>query len=141
MSLVGPRPDVPEIVDEYTPSMRRILSVPPGMTSVASLALRREEELMAGCPDPDLAYRKVLVPFKVEMAMAHVQRHSLAFDLGVLAKTVWALTAGAVRRNPEPATVQDLKRRLAAFCADDARIVATDGQPQVGPRPVFGESS
>ena len=39
MSMVGPRPDVPEIVDTYTPELRRILEVRPGITSVATCLL------------------------------------------------------------------------------------------------------
>ena len=47
MSFVGPRPDVPEIVNKYSPEMRRILNVRPGITSNATLYLRNEEDLLS----------------------------------------------------------------------------------------------
>src|SRR6266566_5686050 len=40
MSLVGPRPEIPEIVDRYPPLFQRLLALRPGMTSPASLAYR-----------------------------------------------------------------------------------------------------
>jgi lipopolysaccharide/colanic/teichoic acid biosynthesis glycosyltransferase len=94
MSLVGPRPDVPEIVERYTPDMRRILSVRPGLTSVATLHLRDEEYLLAQVADPDVFYEDVLVPFKVNLAMEHVERNSLAFDLKILCQTIWMMILG-----------------------------------------------
>src|SRR5438128_3136486 len=46
MSLVGPRPEIPDMVDRYPPLFRRLLGLRPGMTSPASLAYRNEEELI-----------------------------------------------------------------------------------------------
>jgi len=37
MSLVGPRPEVPEIVEQYTPEQRRRLDMPPGVTGWAQV--------------------------------------------------------------------------------------------------------
>jgi lipopolysaccharide/colanic/teichoic acid biosynthesis glycosyltransferase len=115
MSLVGPRPDVPEIVAEYTPAMRKILDVAPGMTSVASVELRSEEELLSGCTEPELAYRAVMVPYKVELAMQHVLRRSTWYDFGVLLKTVWVLSVGRFRSERESAVIAEARRRLEAF--------------------------
>src|SRR5438552_2122313 len=42
MSLVGPRPEDPRYVALYTPEQRRVLSVRPGMTSLASIRYRHE---------------------------------------------------------------------------------------------------
>jgi len=92
MSFVGPRPDVPEIVAKYTPEIKKILSVRPGITSLATLHFRDEEVLLSKAENPDRFYEKILVPFKVELAMEHVRRHSFWFDFKVLVQTVWVLT-------------------------------------------------
>ena len=92
MSFVGPRPDVPEIIAKYTPAMKLIFSVRPGITSVATLHFRHEEEILAKVPDPDKFYDDVVVPLKVELAMEHVRRNSFWFDLTILLETVWVLT-------------------------------------------------
>lgn len=110
MSLVGPRPDVPQIVATYTPEMLRILDVRPGITSIASLHLRDEERLLLRFQDPDEAYTSIVVPFKVTLAMEHVRRDSFWFDLLILLQTIWAITLGRILPLPEHPGVRELKK-------------------------------
>ncbi|MCF6147992.1 MAG: sugar transferase [Candidatus Kuenenia sp.] len=100
MSFVGPRPEVPEIVNNYSCEMKRILEVKPGITSNASLFLRNEEDLLSLAKEPDKAYEDIFVPAKIELAMEHVYRKSALFDLGVLILTVWTLTGGRIVHFP-----------------------------------------
>ncbi len=114
MSLVGPRPEVPEIVANYTAEMRRIFEIRPGITSLASLHLRDEEAILAQTRDPDRFYEEVLVPLKVRIALEHVDRASFWFDFRVLLQTVWMLTPlGRIWPVPAHPLVRELKRRLA----------------------------
>ena len=114
MSLVGPRPDVPEIVAKYNPEMRHILSIRPGITSLATLHLRDEEGLLALAGSPDQFYDDVLAPLKVAIAMEHVRRSSFLFDLSILVLTVWMVTPfGAWWPVSEHPRVQELKAQLA----------------------------
>jgi lipopolysaccharide/colanic/teichoic acid biosynthesis glycosyltransferase len=114
MSFVGPRPDVPEITAKYTPEMKKIFSVRPGITSLATLHFRHEEEILAKVPDPDKFYDDVVVPLKVELAMEHVRRNSFLFDLLVLVQTVWALTPfGKIWPIRELEAVQQFKDRYS----------------------------
>ena len=92
MSFVGPRPDVLEITAKYTPEMRQIFTMRPGITSVATLHFRHEEVILSKVPDPDRFYDDVVVPLKVELAMEHVRRHSFWFDFSILFLTLWVLT-------------------------------------------------
>jgi lipopolysaccharide/colanic/teichoic acid biosynthesis glycosyltransferase len=112
MSLVGPRPEVPEIVEGYSPEMLEIFSVRPGITSIASLLLSDEEDLLALAPDSERAYREVLVPFKVELGMEHVRRNSLFFDISVLSRTAWRLTLGRVFTPEKDPRVNVLEKRI-----------------------------
>src|SRR5208337_3283745 len=91
MSLVGPRPEVPEIVAHYTPAMYRILEARPGITSITSLNLQDEEILLAALDDPDRAYLEAMVPFKVLLAMKHVDQGSIWFDIKVLVLTLYSV--------------------------------------------------
>ena len=113
MSLVGPRPDVPEIVQNYTSEMIKIFTIQPGITSVATLHLRDEERILARVPDPDSFYEEVLVPLKVEMAMEHAERNSFAFDLKILWQTVWMLSLGRWWPIKEHPAITELKNRVA----------------------------
>jgi lipopolysaccharide/colanic/teichoic acid biosynthesis glycosyltransferase len=57
MSLVGPRPEVPQYVALYPPATRElILSIRPGITDEASILFRDESELLSACADPHTTY-------------------------------------------------------------------------------------
>lgn len=112
MSFVGPRPDVQEIINNYTAEMKRILEVRPGITSNASLHLRNEEELLSLAKEPDKAYEEIFAPAKVGLAMEHVHRKSFIFDLGILLKTLWILTVGRICPTKEPLIVKEIKQAI-----------------------------
>jgi len=112
MSLVGPRPEVPEIVEHYTPAMRRILDVRPGITSVASLHFRDEENILATFDNPDQIYIAALVSFKIALAMVHVDQQSLWFDLKILIMTIYGVSLGRWWPIGEPDQVSEFKRNL-----------------------------
>jgi lipopolysaccharide/colanic/teichoic acid biosynthesis glycosyltransferase len=115
MTLVGPRPDVPRVVDLYTPEMLQILKVRPGITSIASLYLRNEKDLLKLAIQPDKVYEKVILPAKVELAMVHVNHPSVLLDLSILIQTVWVLIVGKIVVIPEPHFVQKLRRSIIDF--------------------------
>src|SRR5690242_5492140 len=90
MSLVGPRPEAPRYVAMYDPAQRRILSVRPGMTSPASLLYRSEEEQLAG-DDWERTYVERVMPEKLRVDLAYIERRSVRSDLGVLLRTAAAI--------------------------------------------------
>jgi lipopolysaccharide/colanic/teichoic acid biosynthesis glycosyltransferase len=91
MSLVGPRPEVPEYVGLYTDEERAILSVRPGMTDWASLWNPDEGAVLAGTEDPDRAYLAWIRPTKVRLQLAYVRRYGLWTDMRILFLTVASL--------------------------------------------------
>ena len=91
MSLVGPRPVVPDLALEFRDSYVRLLEARPGLTDPATLKYCREEELLALVPDPLRYYRSVLTPDKLRISAAYQERANLWTDMGVLAATAFAL--------------------------------------------------
>jgi lipopolysaccharide/colanic/teichoic acid biosynthesis glycosyltransferase len=91
MSLVGPRPEVAHYVESYSPVEQRVLSVRPGITDPASIAYRHEEELLAGRADLDRYYREVVLPDKLNLNLAYLDRMSLLYDLSLLLRTTTAI--------------------------------------------------
>jgi len=87
MSLVGPRPEDPTYVRLYTPAQRQILSIKPGITSVASLRYRSEEDLLHG-PEWEKRYIYEIMPTKVRMEIDHACTRSLPGDLVLVLSTV-----------------------------------------------------
>lgn len=89
MSLVGPRPEVPRYVAQYPPALREaVLAVRPGLTDPASLERLDEAEHLARAADPEREYVEVLLPAKLEHALAYARRATLASDLCVIGRTL-----------------------------------------------------
>jgi lipopolysaccharide/colanic/teichoic acid biosynthesis glycosyltransferase len=92
MSLVGPRPEVPQYVALYPAELRkRVLAVRPGITDPVSLRFADESAMLAKAADPEREYREVLLPAKLRAAAAYAADATLWSDLGVLARTLWLL--------------------------------------------------
>jgi lipopolysaccharide/colanic/teichoic acid biosynthesis glycosyltransferase len=88
MSLVGPRPEIPEFVDLDLPIWKSVLEVRPGITDPVSIAYRDEEKLLAAADDPIRYYRETVLPDKLRRNLAYLRKRSLWSDLRVLAETV-----------------------------------------------------
>lgn len=88
MSLVGPRPEVPEYVDRYTAEQRKVLAVRPGITDEASLAYFNENEILAKSTNPERAYLEVIMPAKIELNLAYLKRRNFLSDIGVILRTL-----------------------------------------------------
>lgn len=78
MSVVGPRPEIPELKHLYGPELERFLSVRPGVTSPAK-ATGRDELSFAQTLASDLAY---------------IEERSFRLDLRTIATTVVAVVRG-----------------------------------------------
>jgi lipopolysaccharide/colanic/teichoic acid biosynthesis glycosyltransferase len=90
MSLVGPRPQVPWVVDGYSEEERLVLSVRPGITDPASIRFANEGEILRGHPDPDAAYFELIHPEKMRLAVDYVRRRTVLSDIRVLVATITA---------------------------------------------------
>ena len=91
MSLVGPRPEDPEIVRTWSEEERQVLlSVRPGITSPATV-LYRDEEALLSASNVLQAYLQDILPTKLRMDMLYVRNRSLTSDLDVLLWTAISL--------------------------------------------------
>ncbi len=87
MSLVGPRPEVRKYVDMYTPEQMRVLSVRPGITSLASIRYRNENDILAAAEDPDRCYIEQVMPDKLAIDLEYVERATLWNDIKLIFST------------------------------------------------------
>jgi lipopolysaccharide/colanic/teichoic acid biosynthesis glycosyltransferase len=92
MSLVGPRPEVREYVERFRSRYERILSIRPGMTDLASIRFRKEEEVLAASPEPLREYFEHILPAKLDLADEYLQTASMSQDLSILFQTAVAIT-------------------------------------------------
>jgi lipopolysaccharide/colanic/teichoic acid biosynthesis glycosyltransferase len=91
MSLVGPRPEVPKYVALYGEAERRIFTVRPGITDPSSLLYRDESAVLATYPDPERAYREVVLPHKIAVSLAYADSRTVLSDVGLLVRTALRL--------------------------------------------------
>ncbi|KMJ88314.1 sugar transferase [Achromobacter xylosoxidans] len=92
MSVVGPRPEVPRYVALYPDAQRRVvLSVKPGITDLASIQFRHENELLARASDPEQAYREQILPEKLRLQSEYVRTRSFIGDMKILVATFSAI--------------------------------------------------
>lgn len=87
MSLVGPRPEVRRYVDMYSPEQMRVLDVRPGITSLASIRYRNENEILAASDDPDRTYVEKVMPDKLAIDLEYVADASLINDIRLIFST------------------------------------------------------
>ena len=87
MSIVGPRPEVPQYVAMFTEEQRAILSTRPGITDWATLWIRDKGELLAGTDDPEQVYVEHIRPEKLRLQLEYVRRRTIWIDFIIMAKT------------------------------------------------------
>lgn len=75
MSLVGPRPHLPEEVAKYEQSHKKVLTIKPGITGLAQVSGRS-----------DLSFEE-----EVKLDTYYIENWSLLLDLSILLKTPWAV--------------------------------------------------
>ena len=91
MSLVGPRPEVRKYVDMYTPEQMHVLDIRPGITDVASIKYRNENDLLAAADDPEQYYIDVVMPDKLRINLEYVKDNSLLHDFRLVLETFVAI--------------------------------------------------
>lgn len=87
MSIVGPRPEVPQYVAMFTEEEQAILSVRPGITDWATLWIRDKGALLAGAEDPERIYVERIRPEKLRLQLEYVRRRTIWIDFVIMART------------------------------------------------------
>ncbi|AHK80442.1 exopolysaccharide biosynthesis protein [Ectothiorhodospira haloalkaliphila] len=92
MSLVGPRPEVPEYVAHYPADVReKVLSLRPGLTDYAALEMLDESRLLAQYEDPHRAYLDVVLPRKLAQYQQYADKQSFGEDTRIILRTILCL--------------------------------------------------
>lgn len=133
MSLVGPRPNVKRETDLYTPVEKRLLSVRPGITDLASIVFSDEGDILKDSQDPDLDYNQLIRPWKSRLALVTVEHQSLWLDIRICLLTAMAI----ISRERALAGVQSILRDLGV---DDLTKQAAARKEPLKPYPPPGAS-
>lgn len=92
MSIVGPRPMVPNTYAKYPSESQKILNtVRPGLTGIGSIIFRDEERFLDGRDDPVQFYDRHITPYKSELEVWFVQNNSLWLYIKIILITAWVV--------------------------------------------------
>ena len=93
MSLVGPRPEVPEVVDHhYQDQWDEVLSVQPGITCLLQIEVYPDFSAgHDGVEDPIRYYIEHDLPLKLKLDREYVAHASVWLDLKIIAQTVYCI--------------------------------------------------
>jgi lipopolysaccharide/colanic/teichoic acid biosynthesis glycosyltransferase len=87
MSVVGPRPVVPELTREFRDEYAFLLRARPGLTDPASLKYSQEARLIARSSDPMHFFKSVVTPDKLRISLEYMRQANLWTDLKTIAMT------------------------------------------------------
>jgi lipopolysaccharide/colanic/teichoic acid biosynthesis glycosyltransferase len=110
MSIVGPRPEVPALVDTNNPLWVEILKVRPGLTDPVTLRLRNEEQLLASAGDDERFYADVLQPYKLRGYLHFVRNRTWKTDISIIYRTLKAIV---FPQTAAPPSKEELRWSLA----------------------------
>jgi len=92
MTFVGPRPDVPGYADKLDGADRIILNLKPGITGLASLKYRNEEQILSQQPNPQLYNDEVIWPDKVRINKWYAENRTLVMDVQIIFLTLFPVS-------------------------------------------------
>ena len=91
MTFVGTRPEVVKYVNAYSDEMYATLLLPAGITSVASIQYKDEDEILSKAKDPDDAYVHEVLPGKMKYNLASIENFSFLNEIKTMANTLKAV--------------------------------------------------
>ena len=98
MTLVGPRPESPEIVALYTPSQRVVLAVKPGLTGKVQLDSGDESENIPEGVQPYDYYLTHLMDRKLRMDLDYLRGRTVFTDVKIVLATAGLIFRAVARR-------------------------------------------
>ena len=91
MSFVGPRPEVKKWIDIYPQQWAFVLTVKPGITDNASIRYRNEEEILSKVLNPEIHYKEVILPQKLNIYRDYILNHSFTGDILIIFRTIFSI--------------------------------------------------
>ena len=91
MTFIGTRPEVKKYVDVYTNEMLATLLLPAGISSVASVKFKNENDLLDNALDIDKVYIEEVLPIKMKYNLEEIVKEGMFHDIKVIFMTVFAI--------------------------------------------------
>ena len=128
MSLVGPRPNVQREADLYTSEEKKLLTVRPGITDIASIVFADEGDILADKNDPDIAYNQLIRPWKSRLGILYIENQSFSLDMKLILLTLLTIVSrdSSLRKVSELVEKLGGDQELVAIAARKSELVPTN---------------
>lgn len=84
MSFIGPRPEIPEFVDDGDPVQIEVYGVRPGLFDSATLHWLDEHEILGQVDNWEDFYHNVVLPDKLARSLSDIRNRSFRRDVGLM---------------------------------------------------------
>lgn len=91
MTLIGTRPEVKKYVEGYTNEMFATLLLPAGISSIASIKYKNENDLLDNAGNVDEVYINKVLPIKMKYNLEEIVKEGIFHDMKVIMMTVFAI--------------------------------------------------
>jgi len=123
MSLVGPRPDLPDYLLLLQGEDKKILNLRPGITGPASLKYANEEQILMHQDDPETYHYEVIFKDKVKINLDYYYNRNLLVDLKLIFATIFRASFSSddllrIRLAAPDISVQELEVIKKGFSID-----------------------
>lgn len=98
MTLIGPRPEAPDLAEAYPQYARRIFTAKPGLVGPNQILGRNEEELYPVGIDPVQFYLEHILPRKIKVDLEYIDHKSFWGDLKYIFQAVSVTVTGAISK-------------------------------------------
>jgi lipopolysaccharide/colanic/teichoic acid biosynthesis glycosyltransferase len=103
MTLIGPRPEAPEIVDRYTSDQRRVLSAKPGLTGPSQISCAVDKSMaVSGGENAEDFYVHNVLGRRLAMDAEYIQNRTAWNDIALVGRTIGVIFRGIVHRAAKP---------------------------------------
>jgi lipopolysaccharide/colanic/teichoic acid biosynthesis glycosyltransferase len=116
MTLIGPRPEAPDLAAAYPEAAKAIFAVKPGLAGPNQIMGRNEEELYPVGADPVQYYIEHILPQKLPLDLEYIKDKSIFKNLKYLFLSVKVTVTGAITRRH----LTDNRSQIYLMLADTA---------------------
>ena len=91
MTFIGTRPEVPKYVSKYKPEYFATLLLPAGVSSMASIMFKDENNMLKDAENADETYINQILPIKMKYNLSETKRFSFWRDIKLCFMTVFCV--------------------------------------------------
>ena len=91
MTFIGTRPEVPKYVNQYKPEYLATLLLPAGVSSMASIMFKDENEMLEKAENAEDTYINEILPIKMKWNLLDLKKYGFWRDIKLCFMTIFAV--------------------------------------------------